>query len=120
MGVSYRVDRERGVLLASAEGPIHLPEARAHLLEKQKEKLLSYPELVDARKAHLELSPADVRQIVSILQTLSRESPLGKTAVVVSTDLAYGMMRMLSILVEDYCSVSPFRNLDEANNWLGL
>ena len=82
--------------------------------------MLAYPELVDARKADLELSPADVRQIVSILQTLSRESPLGKTAVVVSTDLAYGMMRMLSILVEDYCSVSPFRNLDEANNWLGL
>jgi hypothetical protein len=29
-------------------------------------------------------------------------------------------MRMLSILVEDYCIVSPFRSLDEANEWLGL
>jgi hypothetical protein len=120
MGVTYRLDRKRGVLLATAEGPIDLPEVRAHLLAEQKDSVLPYPELIDARKADPKLSPADVRQIVSFLQTLSSEAPLGKTAIVVSTDVAYGMMRMLSILVEDCCVVSPFRNLGDANKWLGL
>jgi hypothetical protein len=38
--------------------------------------------------------------------------------VVVSSEFAFGMMRMLEILLEDVCIVKPFRDYDAAVQWL--
>jgi hypothetical protein len=64
------------------------------------------------------LTPADVRRIVELLRSLSRESKLGRTAILVSTDYAYGLMRMLEMLVEDVCQIRVFREEQEARAWL--
>ena len=63
-------------------------------------------------------APADVRRIVELLRSLSRESKLGRTAILVSTDYAYGLMRMLETLVEDVCQLRVFREEQEARAWL--
>ena len=76
-------------------------------------------ELIDARRAVVRLSSAEAQEIVELLRSLSRSHPLNRIAVVVSTDVAYGVMRMLQTLVEDVCVVQPFRDLAEAERWLG-
>jgi hypothetical protein len=37
---------------------------------------------------------------------------------VVANDYAYGMLRMLEILLDDVCLVRPFRERDAAEQWL--
>ncbi len=64
--------------------------------------------------------PADARTIVEMLQKLGRQKALGPTAVVVSDEVSYGMLRMLGILLEDIAEVKPFRAGEEleAKQWL--
>ena len=112
------VDHERPYLEAVATGLVEAEEVRAHLLEESRRHALSYPELVDARAATPNWSSSEAREIVELLRSLGRESTLGPTAVVVSTDFAFGMLRMLEILVDDTCSVRPFRSFKEARDWL--
>ena len=118
MGIECRLYREQNELHLIAEGTITIEEVRAHLRKEQENSELAYRHLMDARNAMMRLSPVNVREIVKLLGTLPQTSRLGPTAIVVSTEVAYGMMRMLQILVEDVCVVEPFRDFAEAQQWL--
>jgi len=108
MGITYRIDRERNELRAIAEGTVTLADVRTHLLKEWNDLALPYRELIDARRAEIELSSGEVRSITELLRDYSRSNRLGPTAVVVSTEVAYGMMRMLQTLVEDlHCASIP-------------
>lgn len=111
-------DLDRNEAITIAEGIITLAEVRAYLLRDLKDSEPPYRELIDARGAVVRLSSAEVQEIVELLRSLSGSDRLSRIAVVVSTDMAYGMMRMLQILVEDVCVVQPFRSLAEAERWL--
>jgi hypothetical protein len=64
------------------------------------------------------VTPAEVRDVVDHLRQLSLDETLGPTAVVVSSDVAFGMLRMLEILIEDVVVIRPFREYDDAVKWL--
>ena len=119
MGFTVTIDQGRRWLLATAEGVITLEDVRVHLSHEARAASLSYPELIDARAASPEFSPDDVRRIVALLRGLARDGRLGPTAVIVETDVGYGMLRMLEMLVEDVCAVRPFRRREPAEQWLG-
>jgi hypothetical protein len=53
-----------------------------------------------------------------MLRWLGERTRLGPTAVVVDSDLAYGIVRMVEILVQDVCLVKPFRDKLDAELWL--
>ena len=112
------VDHDRPYLEAIASGCVQAEDVRAHLLDECRRRALSYPELIDAGAATLDWSSSEARGIVELLRTLGRESTLGPTAVVVSSDYAYGMLRMLEILCDDVCTLRPFRSREEAELWL--
>jgi len=109
---------ERNKANRIAKGTITLAEVRAYLLRDIQDSEQPYRELIDARRAAVKLSSAEVQEIVELLRSLSRSYRLGRIAVVVSTDVAYGMMRMLQMLVGDVCVVQPFRDVAEAERWL--
>ena len=115
---SHTVDIEPSEVTTIAEGTVTLDEVRAHLHREKSDSALPYRELIDARNAVVRLSSSELQQIVELLRSLARSRRLGRTAVVVSTDVAYGIMRMLQILVEDVCVVQPFRDLTTAALWL--
>ena len=117
LDLAHPGDLERIKATRIAEGIITLAEVRA-LLRDLKNSEPPYRELIDARGAAVRLSSAEVQEIVELLRSLSGSDRLSRIAVVVSTDMAYGMMRMLQILVEDVCVVQPFRNLADAERWL--
>jgi len=118
MPVTTTFDHQHRRVIARAEGPITLEEIREHLEEERQEPGLAYAELIDARDAIPELSPADMRVLVAWLRWLGERTRLGPTAVVVSNDFQFGMVRMVEILVEDVCIVRPFREKLSAEIWL--
>jgi hypothetical protein len=118
MTITHSIDHDHRYMKATASGPVDWEEARTHLLDERREGGLSYAELIDARSATPTWSTTQAREIVKLLESLGRESRLGPTAVVVSSDFAFGMLRMLEILLEDVCIVRPFRDYDAAEQWL--
>lgn len=118
IGIAHSVDLERREVRTLAEGTVTAAEVREHLLREQQDSALPYRELIDARHAGIAFSPAEIREIVDLLRSLSRDHRLGPTAIVVSSAIAYGVMRMLESLVEDVCVVRPFLDLAQAEAWL--
>jgi hypothetical protein len=114
------VDREHNEVEAVASGPIGYAEVEKHLLEERTMEGLTYKEFIDARDAALvfALSPTEIRQIVALVRSLSEQSKFGPTAVLVSTDFAYGIMRAMEMLLEDVTNVRPFRHENLARSWL--
>ena len=115
---THTVDTERNEVTTIAEGTVTLDEVRAHLHREKSDSALPYRELIDARNAAVSLCSSELQQIVELLRSLARSRGLGRTAVIVSTDVAYGIMRMIQILLEDVCVVQPFRDLAAATLWL--
>ena len=118
MPITTTFDHQHRRVIARAEGPITLKEIRDHLEEERQEPGLAYAELIDARDAIPDLSPADVRVLVAWLRWLGERTRLGTTAVVVSNDFQFGIVRMVETLVEDVCIVKQFREKLSAEIWL--
>ena len=118
MTITCSLDQDQRYMEAIASGSIGWEEVRSHLLADRLEGGLSYRGLIDARTAVLTWSSAQAREIVTLLTTCGRKSALGPTAVVVPSGLAFGMMRMLEIMLEDVCIIKPFREYDAAVQWL--
>jgi hypothetical protein len=74
----------------TAEGTVTLEEVRVHLNREKSDSVLPYREFIDARPAVVRLSSSEVQEIVGLLCSLARSHRQGRTAVVVSTDLATG------------------------------
>jgi len=120
MPIILKVDHEGHYVDSVAIGSISYANVENHLLTERYFKGLTYKEFIDARGAGISFTPAESRQIVELLQNLGRESKLGPTAVLVSNDVAFGVIRMLEVLVEDACDVKPFREEQEARAWLAM
>ena len=118
MSIVSAIDRKRNLLLVRAKGPITFDDIRAHLEEERVIGGLPYRELIDARGYTPAFSLKEVRSIVDLLRRLGKDSRLGPTAILVDSDVGYGMIRFLEILVEDVCTVRPFRHQEEAEEWL--
>jgi hypothetical protein len=118
MGFIDRVDHDGKRMYATAKGPITAADIRTHLHVERREGGLGYAELIDAREASPAFCAEDVRGVVAWLREFARLHALGPTAVVVSTPVAYGMMRMIDLLTEDFCVIRPFLDMDAAEAWL--
>jgi hypothetical protein len=120
MPILSSVDGERGEVSGVAVGPVTYADVQNHLLLERHLQGLSYRELLDARGASLALNPAEIRQLADLLRGLSGDGKLGRTAVLVSTEPAFELVRMLEMLVEDVCEIRPFRDEQEARAWLAM
>ncbi|HWB58166.1 MAG TPA: STAS/SEC14 domain-containing protein [Chthoniobacteraceae bacterium] len=118
MGFSYEIDHEKGCMYTHVSGPITYKDLVDHMTCEVRDQGQVYPELFDAREATAAFSSDEVRRFIEFLKNLASKSRLGPTAVVVSDDLTYGMFRMLGTLMDDVCKIHPFRNMDEAKQWL--
>ena len=118
MPITATFDHQHRRVIAVAEDRVTLDEIRSHLEEERQEPALGYTELIDARGVIPDFPPADIRILVAWLRWLGERTHLGPTAVVVDSDLAFGMVRMVEMLVDDVCQVRPFRDKLDAELWL--
>ena len=118
MPITATYDHQHRRVIAEARGPITLDELRSHLEEERQEPALSYAEIFDARGAVPDFPTADVRILVALLRWLAERTRLGPTAVVVDSDFAFGITRMVEMLVDDVALIRPFRTKLDAELWL--
>ena len=120
MPIILNVDHEGKEVNSVAIGPISYTDVENHLFAERHFKGLAYKEFLDARGAGISWTLDEIRRIVELLRSLGQESKLGPTAILVSTDVTFEVIRMFEASVEDVCTVKPFRNEQEARAWLAM
>ena len=118
MPFARRFDPERQWLWVTASGRISYEDLLQHMQDARTEGVLRYPHFVDGTSATIAFSAADARNFARALAGLSGIESFGPSAVLVSTDVAYGMSRMLQTLLKETVRVRVFRARSEAELWL--
>jgi hypothetical protein len=118
MPITFSIDHAARKVIATATGPVTYAEILDHLEEEDRSNCLPYAELIIATDATAAFSTAEVRWIVDYLRGRRRINTLGRTAIVVRNETTFGMLRMLSILLEEVVETAVFRNKVEAVEWL--
>ena len=119
MPISFEVDRERRRIRTTAEGSVTVADVAAHLEDLVEQGIETFPELVDARPATRPgWYSADVRKAADLVATLGGSARLGPRAVVVTRAAAFGMVRMLSVLLGARLRLEVFRDVASAEQWL--
>ena len=121
MTISYEIDRERGVLRTRCLGHTTLPEVLDHFAA-----LAAQPDLPRGLDVLLDLSQQvaaperdQLRAVAGEMKDLTSKLGWGAIAIVATTDLMFGMSRMLGIFAEGHFSnTGVFRSLAEAERWL--
>lgn len=117
-GITFHLDF-RGIVRTTLCGPIGVDQLVEHALARAAAGLLPAPQVVDARAAELAISPEDVRRIALLADELRRRGPVGRSAMVTTDDLAYGMARMFAAYDTGNAGFAVFRSMEEAEAWLG-
>ncbi len=77
--------------------------------------------VIDLRKCKTALSAADMRQLAEHAESADAKWGKTKWLILASSDLAYGLSRMFIALSEKHeVETKVFRNLVQADDWLGL
>ena len=120
MPVSYQIDRERRIVYTKAFGVL----TNSDILDFQK-RLREDPEFEPDFRQFADCRAIDemgvTREGVEEASSRSPFSHGSRRALVVSSDVAFGMARMLENLRHDAGDeIRVFREAEEARRWLGL
>lgn len=64
------------------------------------------------------VTAGEVRALVWLLNSLGEMTVLGPTAFIVSTPVAFGVIRMPGTLCGNMCAIAPFWTQQEAEAWI--
>lgn len=112
------VDHKRREVTVRAIGPVSIDDVRQHVQHMKREGGLAYPRIVDSRGAGIPGDPADFQTLANMLRDLSMEGAIGPAAIIVSSDADIEKMRVLEAMLESYCAVKAFRDVEQARAWL--
>ena len=120
MPCSYTIDLARSLVLSRGWGILTDDELLAHVraLTVDPRFARNFHQLADLRDV------ADVEVTALTIREMARLNPYGKgsrRAVVVTSDVLFGMARMYQILRDEPTDeMEIFRKLDDALRWLGV
>lgn len=121
MPITFSLDEPRRRIRTSVEGSVTVDEVAGHFENLLRDQVVGYADLIDARKAK---GPgwfsADVRRAAELVRSMGGSAAVGPRAVLVSTSAAFGMVRMLSVLLAPWMTMEVFRDEDSAGEWLDL
>ena len=116
-------DEQQGLFIAQTEGPIQLEDEELMIMG-----ILAHPQwssdfnlLFDHTESTLEhLLAIDIQKLSDLIKSYSAELQISKLAMVLSSDLNYGLGRMLEAYTSDYmaCEIAITRTRKEAESWL--
>jgi hypothetical protein len=115
--ITFQFDRNAGILRTKAEGAVNYEAIYTHLIQERNAAGLSWPEIVDARAAALDVTDGEVRALIWLLHSLGEVNDFGPTAVVVSTEVAWGVVRMMGAIGGELTPVAPFWRTEDAEAW---
>lgn len=123
MGITCNIDDKTGIVYTTIRGRVSTREVIETLAQT-----IASPNfrpglngLADMRESHYDLVSNDVRQIAALMAEQNQAIGPSKTAIVVSSKLAYGMARMYQAFAQDSSiETQIFDDIDEAKHWLGI
>jgi len=125
MPITSQVDKTKNLTIYTLTGELTLDDIQSTLKAFWEAHELTLNTLWDARNAKLtNLESSDMERITALIGQYTHrfeERKGGKSAVVASSDLQYGLSRILGTLyeVEDFpTQLKIFRIKDEAVEWL--
>ncbi len=124
MPISYRIDKQRRLVLTTATGVLTdeelLDHKRALIVDPEFEPGMR--ELSDTRTIErLSVTPAGVRKMVALDQDHADRLGDYRLAIVALADASFGTARMYQMLTEaNVQNIGVFRQMEEAEKWLEL
>ena len=122
MSIEHMVDKKTGIMHVRRWGKITTHDEHDAIIKRSEDPLVvpDIPVIVDCR----EVEPADTTEVVKYIAdratAIAAELDCGPVAIVVSSDLEYGMARMYMGLTElKHPNTRTFRDYDTAVTWLG-
>lgn len=119
MPASYKIDKERRLVISTGTGVFLAADALDH-----QERLCKDPDFDPTFSQLMDLTQITEYNIgLDDMHKLAQRevfAPESRRAIVVQTDLAYGLARMFEMLRENAgeLGIRVFRNLDEAFDWV--
>jgi hypothetical protein len=122
MSITFRVDHDRQLILASGEGRLTYEEVCDYSEAVRPLHLIGYDVLFDATPVVATITPDEVRKLaVRAQQVPAAPAPWGMTAIVAKEPVVFGLSRMYATLAESAGpKVGVFYTLAEAEEWLGF
>lgn len=113
MPSAYHIDPARGLIIVSLAGPVSV-----YRLRQARAKVMADPAYDPRFGLLVDLSDADVTLLIghALRQLAERPPTAGRMAIVVASDLAYGMARMYELASP--ADVAVFHSRAEAEVWL--
>jgi hypothetical protein len=122
MPITHHIDKRKGIIFAEVVGDFTLEDILNTIDSAVSDPAFrpGFKVLSDHRKIGEPATMAQMEGMAACLKGLSNAFGGTKWAMVVSKEASYGMMRMLSVLVEDVPIVlRVFWDMEEALKWLG-
>ena len=118
MPIYYAFDPQQQLLETTVSGDVRFPEIREYLDRLLAEPWFPAPSVTDVCGADGNLPGHEVREIADRLRKLGPRLGGLPVAVVVGSELSYGLVRMLGLLMDDEVNLRPFRDRVGALAWL--
>jgi len=121
MGIDLRIDSDAGILYTTLRGAVTVNEIvdAFNRLFKSPDFRPGLSGLADTRESQFSSSQSDVRRLADLMiENRDRIGP-SRTAIVVDSDIDYGMARMYEVFAEQSMTETRvFKDIDQAMIWL--
>ena len=122
MPITFKIDNKAGIVYTTIDGDVGTDE----ILDGLK-GILTHPDfrpglngIADLRNSNLHSFSADVKRIANLLIEYAGKIGPSKTAILVSTNVTFGMTRMFQTFAEkSSIQTEIFQDLKDALQWLG-
>lgn len=119
MPISYVLDKTRRHVDTTVTGSISVDDILAHFGASRREQALGYAELIDVRGVTPPYpSTSDIWRAANLVRAFNNEETFGPRAVIVGSDLIFGMTRLFTNLITDFLPMRVFRDSKAAEEWL--
>lgn len=118
MPIAYAYDAEQGLIKTVVTGRITPADVADYFAKLRAERWFPVPSLTDVREASPNVSGEEIREMAKQFRQFETTLQAAPIAVVVSSELAYGLVRMIGLLLDDVAVIHPFGDVESAMNWL--
>lgn len=124
MTMTYTIDREARLVRIVGAGRL-TEDAMVECISALREDSQLEPDmntLSDVREIEVAFTPQGLSAMIDVMERSASRSPSARAAIVVSSDVAFGMGRMLELKADERVGPSfrVFRDILAARKWLGI
>jgi hypothetical protein len=121
MPVTYQIDGANRLVHTTCSGPITVADVIDHfrVLEQDPACPNCVDVLLEVQASTTAPKTAELRSVAREIARVSGRVQFGVCAIVASTDVLFGMMRMFEVFAEEnFHKTQAFREIGEAEEWL--